>query len=234
MAKLQKALGTVDDDVSMAAQLEAWRDNPFDPHLIARMRPLAYQKATVMAYIQNLIEWGDKLFRQDSMESINEATQIYLMAQGLLGPRPVFIDDPVDTPAKTYEELQAVMGDESNNFFIQGESLIWDEDATLVESTNPPPGPVLIPYFCFPPNEKLLGYWDIVEDRLFKIRHCMNIEGRVRELAKGSRPSSARERSPMSGGATTRRFPASAPRSRNPRGRRGRPSPSTRLRKSTA
>ena len=38
-------------------------------------------------------------------------------------------------------------------------------------------------YFCVPRNEKLLGYWDTVADRLFKIRHCMNIEGVVRQLA---------------------------------------------------
>jgi len=38
-------------------------------------------------------------------------------------------------------------------------------------------------YFCIPRNEKLLGYWDTVADRLFKIRHCMNIEGVVRPLA---------------------------------------------------
>src|SRR5205823_1453895 len=38
-------------------------------------------------------------------------------------------------------------------------------------------------YFCIPRNDKLLGYWDIVADRLFKIRHCMNIAGVVRPLA---------------------------------------------------
>ena len=39
-------------------------------------------------------------------------------------------------------------------------------------------------YFCIPPNDKLVAdYWDRVADRLFKIRHCMNIEGVVRQLA---------------------------------------------------
>ena len=38
-------------------------------------------------------------------------------------------------------------------------------------------------YFCIPRNDKLLAYWDTVADRLFKIRHCMNIEGVVRQLA---------------------------------------------------
>src|SRR5918998_796168 len=37
-------------------------------------------------------------------------------------------------------------------------------------------------YFCVPTNDKLLSYWDTVADRLFKVRHCMNIEGVVRQL----------------------------------------------------
>ena len=32
-------------------------------------------------------------------------------------------------------------------------------------------------YFCTPPNPTLLGYWDIVADRLFKIRNSENIPG---------------------------------------------------------
>ncbi|MBV8644905.1 MAG: toxin, partial [Candidatus Eremiobacteraeota bacterium] len=36
--------------------------------------------------------------------------------------------------------------------------------------------------------DKLLGYWDIVADRLFKIRHCMNIAGQVQQLALFSPP----------------------------------------------
>jgi hypothetical protein len=37
-------------------------------------------------------------------------------------------------------------------------------------------------YFCTPHNDKMLGYWDTVADRLFKVRHCMNIEGIERAL----------------------------------------------------
>jgi len=32
-------------------------------------------------------------------------------------------------------------------------------------------------YFCIPRNDRLIGYWDLVDDRLFKIRHSMNIDG---------------------------------------------------------
>ncbi len=36
---------------------------------------------------------------------------------------------------------------------------------------------------CMPKNSKLLGYWDLVADRLFNVRNCMNLQGIVRELA---------------------------------------------------
>ena len=39
------------------------------------------------------------------------------------------------------------------------------------------------PAFCVPPNEDLFGYWDRVEDRLYKIHHCLDIHGRRRDLA---------------------------------------------------
>ena len=38
------------------------------------------------------------------------------------------------------------------------------------------------PLFCIPHNDDLFAYWDRVEDRLFKIRHCMDISGAKREL----------------------------------------------------
>lgn len=36
--------------------------------------------------------------------------------------------------------------------------------------------------FCVPENATLAAYWGTVADRLFKIRHCMNIAGQVRQL----------------------------------------------------
>ncbi len=48
----------------------------------------------------------------------------------------------------------------------------------------PDPASTTIPplYFCIPNNPTLLQYWDTVADRLFKIRHCMTIEGVVQQL----------------------------------------------------
>src|SRR5512136_408190 len=69
--------------------LEAYRTDPFSPHAIARLRLNAYQKAIVMKYIDNLIDWGDNLFAQDTRESITEAEMLYQLASDILGRRPV-------------------------------------------------------------------------------------------------------------------------------------------------
>jgi hypothetical protein len=39
------------------------------------------------------------------------------------------------------------------------------------------------PVFCVPPNTELLAYWDRVDDRLYKLRHCLDITGTPRQLA---------------------------------------------------
>ena len=78
----------------LAAQIGHWRRSPIDPHVVARLRTSAYQKAVVMKYIDNLIAWADQLFRQDTIESVNEATQHYLLAAEILGRRPLVLDQP--------------------------------------------------------------------------------------------------------------------------------------------
>ncbi|MBK7957191.1 MAG: hypothetical protein IPK03_03235 [Bacteroidetes bacterium] len=51
------------------------------------MRTTAYQMNIVMKYLDNLIEWGDYLYTTDTRENINQAAQLYIMAQDLLGPK---------------------------------------------------------------------------------------------------------------------------------------------------
>lgn len=68
-------------------QINEWRDKPFQPHVIARSRPVAYMKWVVMKYIEILIAWGDYLFRQDTIETLNQATQLYVLAAHIYGPR---------------------------------------------------------------------------------------------------------------------------------------------------
>jgi hypothetical protein len=168
-------------DAELEAKIAAWRSDPFDPHLIAASRPVAYQKAIVMQYVAMLIAWGDQLFRGDTIESINEATQLYMMASELLGPRPQNLRALQPRQAKTYNDLAPQLDDFSN-------ALVDIENVISIPPAMGPSGSTPLPqlhtfYFCVPPNEKLLACWDTVADRLFKIRNCLNLDGVARPLA---------------------------------------------------
>jgi hypothetical protein len=162
---------------------------PFQPHAVARTRHLAYQYSVVMKYLDNLIAWGDDLFQQDTIESINEATQLYVLAFNLLGPRPQQIPPRGTVQPKTFAQLKAgldAMGNalvelESNFPFNVGASGSGGGNSDESAGTLFGIGRTL--YFCVPRNDKLLGYWDTVAGRLSNIRHCMNIQGVVRPLA---------------------------------------------------
>ena len=168
---------------------EAIKNKPFHPHAVARSRHLAYQYNVVMKYLDNLIAWGDSLFRQDTIESINEATQRYVLAANILGQRPQRIPPPGTVRPKTFAELKARGLDAMGNALVELEGKFPfnlgqpQTTKTDTDATGPLFGIGRTLYFCIPKNDKLLGYWDTVADRLFKIRHCMNIEGMVRQLA---------------------------------------------------
>lgn len=164
--------------------ISEWRNKPFRPDVVMRYRPVAYQKALLMKYIDNLTEWGDYLFRQDTMESIAQATQMYILADKLLGPKPRIIPAAVKQPYETYNQIGAKL-DSFSNALIELENILPDL-SVLPESGNELPAPPVMLstlYFCIPANEKMFEYWDRVADRLFKIRHCQNIDGVERSLA---------------------------------------------------
>lgn len=226
-------------------QIAHWRKDPFKPHSLARLRLMAYQKSVVMKYIDNLLDWGDRLFRQDTIESINEATQLYVLAQDILGERPQLLPKRGDASEQNYAQLRSRL-DELGNALVPLEDEVATSGTDLASWVRLRWTPILKPqsasttltasegvaadsaeakevvadeleplvltdldwssvapvlpsisaiaqdcgngdascglYFCIPQNDSLLEYWDRVEDRLFKIRHCMNIEGVAREL----------------------------------------------------
>jgi hypothetical protein len=208
----------------MDAYINMWKNDPFNPHAIAKFRNIAYMTNVVMKYIDNLVSWGDMLFKQDSLESLNEATQLYLIAAKILGRKPekvkgsdrvattfgehihdwnsfgnvlVDIEDYVGVSGNELGGNTQIMNPFQNNMpeiegalnliqstisqqgFVNSAMSVGegeDDNAGTKAST----GQVL--YFCLPVNDKMLGYWDIVADRLFKLRNCMNIKGIVRQL----------------------------------------------------
>ncbi|MFQ1702412.1 neuraminidase-like domain-containing protein [Loktanella agnita] len=242
-------------------QIQVYNDEPFDPDAIASLRTSAYAKATVIRYVNNLIAWADRLFTQDTRETINQATNIYVMAADLLGPRPVEVGKIKTPPAKSYNNVKdqynnttvtegdvaagstnsltlaasasdvndayagdyvkitagtgsgqigyiaaydgatkvatldavwSTIPDDTSQYkvFMQGipQFLIRLENTPTFNSAggaeySDVPFNDIDSYFCVPENSELMGLWDQIEDRLFKIRHCMNIHGQERSLA---------------------------------------------------
>jgi peptidoglycan hydrolase-like protein with peptidoglycan-binding domain len=163
-------------------QLKAWRNNPFKPHVIARYRPVAYQKNVVMKYLDNLIAWGDMLFKRDTIESINEASLLYTLAYEILGDRPQKVPT-IKHDELTFNEIENKLDDFGNaSIDVQVEDTLLPVTVVPIDSSAEPIPKLDMFYFCIPNNDYLSKYWDTVEDRLYKIRHCMNIAGIVRQL----------------------------------------------------
>lgn len=267
-------LARLKDILSDPKAIAAYQADPFNPWAIARRRVSALQRAILMKYVDNLLDWADSLFTQRTPESINEALMLYVMASDVLGPRPVKLGDcgtgdetityqklapGLDTPEDALVQVEtAVLGGRvrkwqpSNGaksspvYTTPYTAIVHALDLHPIATANPEPGKVtakaspafrgmrkakvrtsswgpslgnsairtadklggrsfdhasksdfvarearfgwsiirqLKVAFCVPVNADLLGFWDRVEDRLYKIRHCMDINGEVHELA---------------------------------------------------
>lgn len=166
-------------------RIEEWRENPFNPHLVATNFPVNYKKYTLLAYVENLVEWADSKFRKFTRENVYEAIQLYVMASHILGPKPPFVPSRGTLKKETFDTLDGKLNDLSNARVEMENSIGYSSSIHDLDETDAPAisGTGLAFYFCVPPNEKLLKYWEIVEDRLYKIRNCKDINGVARRLA---------------------------------------------------
>ena len=177
------------------AELAAWKNNPFNPHIIARYRTVTYQKAVVYKYIENLLNWGDAKFREDNMESINEATLLYVLASEILGERPKKVKAP--EPLRYDMDFKTMMSSGIDSFgnhtssghkridlLLKTENLVRpDKDYSVTGSPGCDVPALDIFYYDVPCNSNIEGYWNILEDRLGKIRSSLNIDGVFRKVS---------------------------------------------------
>lgn len=162
-------------------QIAVYNNDPFDPDAIAHLRSTTFQKAVVMKYIDNLIKWADHLFAQDTWEAIGEATMLYVMAEDLLGDKPQLSGTCKQQKNAAFQDILDKYGEDIPDFLIQLENLIVPSGSDFLLSGKPYND--VNSYFCIGENKKFMEYWDTVEDRLFKIRHSMNIYGESRSLS---------------------------------------------------
>ena len=169
-------------DPTAVAEVENWRQNSFNPFLLADLRKgVPYMKSTVMSYLDNLIAWGDNLFSTESREALSEATLLYVVAHEILGPTPVAVTPP-PTADESFDQLEPSL-DAFANAMVEIENSVGGSGGSGGSGNGQNiPGPHTF-YFKIPSNPKLLGYWNTVADRLYKLRHCQNIAGAPLQLA---------------------------------------------------
>jgi hypothetical protein len=165
------------------AQIDAWERDPFNPYLIGRLRIGAFQKYVVIRWIQHLVLRADALLRSDRPEPINEAVQVLVLAASILRAPAERIPPRTERKPESYATLKGSLDRFSNALVLLENEFPFSAPAP---TPGTPAGGLLgmseALYFCIPPNPLLQVLWDTIADRLFKIRHCMNIEGVVRDL----------------------------------------------------
>ncbi len=145
-----------------------------DPDAICYGEPSHYQKAIFAFYVQNLLAYGDLLYRRLTRDSLNEAKLNYVRALSLLGPRPdnrmIGRWEPVtlDEAAKPQEGLFAA---------IEAQ-LPLGQPLALACSGTPWLELLDSPRFRLPVNSHLLDLWDQLESRLHNLRNNLTIDGK--------------------------------------------------------
>lgn len=176
---------------ALSSLVDKWKNDPFNPHLIARYRNVAYQKYVVMKYLDVLIGWGDQEFAKDTMESVNLAIQFYVLAAELLGPKNPEAPEPEAVSPLTVRQLLSKTDDLGNAFIeYENSALVGRDkakalDVRAMDNQAKRTGNIIesMFYFSVPRNDTLFSYWDTVADRLYKIRNSLNIQGVKRTLA---------------------------------------------------
>ncbi|MFJ7969554.1 neuraminidase-like domain-containing protein [Streptomyces sp. NPDC096324] len=175
---------------AVEAQIEVMREYPFQAHRIARLRPLAYKKWVVIEAIRLQLAISREFHAQiPNPEAFNRAFQPCLLAKALLGPRPETVRQRASMAPRSYAELAPDLNS-LGNVLLTAESKL----APLAAASGPVSDAATnsqaaglvqlgaIGYFGIPPDRKLLALWDEVEDRLFKLRHSMTLDGEQIQL----------------------------------------------------
>ncbi|KAF7586481.1 hypothetical protein BBP40_008806 [Aspergillus hancockii] len=166
-----------------------WQESNGNVHAAARAHPVAYMKRFAMKYIELLLAMGDEHFRQDTLESIPLAIQMYTEASHVFGPQPAELPQLGKRAVTTYSQIE----DQITNPLDLSDVMI-DMELDFPFYTDPgsrgmrpiqprrPLSSIKTGYFCVPGNPYPVSLRSAIDDRLYKIRNGMDINGNQRVL----------------------------------------------------
>ncbi|WP_085709596.1 MULTISPECIES: neuraminidase-like domain-containing protein [unclassified Pseudomonas] len=154
---------------------------PGDPDAIAYSSPWHYQTVIFLDYVNNLIAWGDWLYRQMTRDSLTAAKLQYVRARSLMGARP----DTRSVNRWVAKELGELVGE------MQTRSALADFEKTLLLHEESLPvraertqhlGVYGAPSFKIPVSPRLLTFFDLPHQRIDNIRHGRTIDGKLASI----------------------------------------------------
>ncbi|KAF3356037.1 Protein kinase DC2 [Verticillium dahliae VDG1] len=163
-----------------------------------------FQEIVAKDYLENFMQslvpneentqYGDFYFRQNTLETLPLAIQMYVRASHVYGPAGQRIPKRGKTEPHTYRRLLERF-DAFGNAAVDLElEFPFSNQVTRqfpVGFTGRPDTPVDLPnvfgsattqYFCIPDNPQLRAVRATIDDRLFKLRHCQDINGKAHEV----------------------------------------------------
>ncbi|REL18922.1 insecticidal toxin protein [Morganella morganii] len=178
------ASGTGDWRVRPLKEDTSWNADPLDsvdPDAVAQNDPMHYKVSTLMKLLDLLIARGDSAYRMLERDTLNEAKMWYMQALGLLGDKPLTtISGAWSNPAlsNAADKTQAKQFHDEISRIRSGGLL------PEVRTAN-----TLTGLFLPQQNEKLLGYWQTLEMRLFNLRNNLSIDGQPLSLPVFAAPA---------------------------------------------
>lgn len=169
--------------------IDDWLANPYNAHSIARGRPAIYMKRFIIKYIEILVAAGDAYFREDTLESIPLALQRYVEASQLFGRKPEVLPRPTKPIIKTYKDISGELNDFGNaavDMELQFPFFVEPSSRAVLASKDTYDGilgMVRSSYFSVPANPQVAALRELIDDRFFKIRNSLDINGNFRRLA---------------------------------------------------
>jgi len=170
--------------------------SPIDPDGIAASDPVRYQKAIYFHYLNILIERGDAAYRQLTPDSLGEAKLWYVRVLDLLGPRPDtrLIDQwtPITLQALSTSTSQALRDFETACLERENQRSLSTTANDNMPANTLAPAPLRLctfgrdptlkdednDHFVPPINAELVKHWDILESRLYNLRHNFTLDGK--------------------------------------------------------
>ncbi|WP_415755530.1 neuraminidase-like domain-containing protein [Pseudomonas leptonychotis] len=170
------------ETLTSPVQIAVYNSDPYDPYAIAQLRIGAFERATFCGYVDLLVAWGDSFFQRKTREYLNAAYLLYAMASDLLGQRPESVGPCTDQLPVTFNQILQRYGEDPDaipQFLLDIENLLAVRGTASTNAPSMAGGAFndIDALFCVPQNDMLIARWDTVEDRLYKIRNNLDLDG---------------------------------------------------------